>query len=153
MGWKKKKLSNNRIILTSKLEKDDPRDSILEENYEIKEYGIKKNNYNNIDELQFWIDRDIFDETEKIQEFNEKCKKWGLGYYIDNKITLSVNNEIDFNLFNLIEDEEFEKFYKKYLLTYNGKAVNIKTNIIDNFEVESKEWDGIIQKYIRIPYD
>src|ERR1700731_1853103 len=100
--WYRKDTSTNKVILTSKLIEKDPRYDILEENYEIKEYGIGVNNYNGNDELQFWIDKNECDEIEKIKEFNKKCKDWELGNYVEDKIVLSINDNINFNLFEFI---------------------------------------------------
>lgn len=65
--WTKREISNNRTILSSKLVEDDPRKIIYEENYEIREYGITKNSYKGIDQLQFWIDKNVYNEVEKIK--------------------------------------------------------------------------------------
>lgn len=150
MKWYRKDTNTNKIILTSKLIENDPRYNILEDNYEIKDYGIRINNYNGNDELQFWIDKDVYNEMEKIDEFNEKCKIWDLGKYISDKIILSINDDIKFNLFKFIKDDDFEKNYEKHLLTYDNKEVYIKTNRIENFDVEE---NGYNQKYIRLQYD
>ena len=151
MKWYRKDIDENKTILTSNLVDNDPRYSTLEENQEIKSYGIRINNYNGSNELQFWIDKEVYNETEKIQEFNEKCKIWDLGKYIENKIILSINDDdVDFNLFKFIEDDDFEKNYKRHLLTYDNKEVYIKTNRIENFDVEE---NGYNQKYIRLQYD
>jgi len=148
--WYRKDTNTNKIILTSKLIENDPRYSILEENYEIKEYGIRINNYNENEELQFWIDKNEHNEIDKIEEFNKKCKEWELGNYIEDNITLSINDNIDFDLFKFIKDENFEKNYEKYLLTYDNKNVFIRTNTIETFNVEE---NGYNQKYIRLQYD
>lgn len=148
--WYRKETSTNKVILTSKIIEKDPRYDILEENYEIKEYGIRFNNYNGNDELQFWIDKNECDEIEKIKEFNKKCKDWELGNYVEDKIVLSINDNINFNLFEFIKDDDFEKNYEKHLLTYDNKEVYIKTNIIETFDVEE---NGYNQKYIRLQYD
>lgn len=150
MKWYRKDTNTNKIILTSKLIENDPRYNILEENHEIKDYGIRINNYNGNDELQFWIDKDVYNEIEKIEEFNEKCKIWHLGKYIEDKIILSINDDVDFNLFKFIKDDDFERNYEKHLLTYDNKEVYIKTNNIENFDVEENEYN---QKYIRLQYD
>lgn len=147
MKWYRKDTSTNKIILTSKLIENDLRYNILEENYEIKDYGIRINNYNGNDELQYWIDKDVCNEIEKIEEFNEKCKIWNLGKYIEDKIILSINDDINFNLFKFIKDDDFEKNYEKHLLTYDNKEVYIKTNNIETFDVEE---NGYNQKYIRL---
>jgi hypothetical protein len=148
--WYRNDINTNKIILTSKLIDNDPRYYILEENYEIKEYGIRINNYNGNENLQFWINKDEFNELEKIEEFNEKCKEWKIGNYVENKIILSINDDINFDLFKFIKDEDFEKNYEKYLLTYNGKEVYIKTNTIEIFDIEE---NGYNQKYIRLQYE
>lgn len=151
--WNKREISNNRTILSSKLVEDDPRISIYDENYEIREYGITKNSYNGIDQLQFWIDKNEHNETEKIKEFNEKSKEWNLGSYVETKITLSINDNIDFNLFNFSQDNEFERFHSRHLLTYDEKEVDIKTNPIEHIEVQIKNWNDKIEKYTRFQYD
>lgn len=150
--WYRRDTNTNKIILTSKLLENDPRNDIFDENNEISEYGIVKryNNYSGNDELQFWIDKNECNEIEKIEEFNEKCKEWELGNYIENKITLSINDNINFDLFKFIKDEDFEKNYEKHLLTYDYKEVYIKTNPIEKFDVEE---NGFNQKYIRLQYD
>lgn len=150
--WYRRDTSTNKIILTSKLLEDDPRNDVFDEKDEIKEYGIVKryNDYNRNYELQFWIDKNEYDEIEKIEEFNKKCKEWELGYYIEDRIVLSINDNINFDLFEFIKDDDFEKNYEKYLLVYDNKEVYIKTDIIEKFDVEE---NGYNQKYIRLQYD
>ena len=53
-------------------------------------------------------------------------------------------------MFKFIKDDDFEKNYEKHLLTYDNKEVYIKTNNIENFDVEE---NGYNQKYIRLQYD
>lgn len=150
--WYRRDTNTNKIILTSKLVENDTRNDIFDENNEIREYGIVKrcNNYNGNDELQFWIDKNECNEIEKIEEFNEKCKKWDLGIYVEDKIILSINDDVNFDLFKFIKDDDFEKNYDKHLLTYNNKEVYIKTNSIEKFDIEE---NGYNQKYIRLQYD
>ena len=150
--WYRRDTSTNKIILTSKLLENDSRNDIFDENNEIREYGILKrcNNYNGNDELQFWIDKNECNEIEKIKEFISKCKEWELGNYVEDKIILSINDNVNFDLFKFIKDDNFEKNYEKHLLTYNNKEVYIKTNSIKNFDIEE---NGYNQKYIRLQYD
>lgn len=147
--WTKREISNNRTILSSKLVEDDPRKIIYEENYEIREYGITKNSYKGIDQLQFWIDKNVYNEVEKIKEFNEKCKIWDMGEYVEDIIILSIDDDINFDLFKFVKDDDFEKNYEKHLLTYDNKEVYIKTNNIETFDVENI----YNQKCIRLQYD
>lgn len=146
--WTKREISNNRTILNSKLIDDDPRNFIYEENYEIREYGITKNSYNGIEQLQFWIDTNEYDETEKIKEFNEKCKYWNFGKYVDNKVILSLDDVI-FDRFEFVKDEK-----ESYILRYNEekhkKEPYIKSNI-ESFEVEFNE--RFNKKYIKFQYN
>lgn len=149
-NWTKIDTKTNKILLKSKLEEEDIRNEIWENNEnDMNQEGFSKkyNNFNDVYEFQYWIDKDICDSEEnEITKFNEKCDKWNLGKYIENDIYISIDNDINFNHFNFIKDEKYNEEWNNLLFTYDEKNVYIKFNSI-NIEVII---DNFNNKYIEI---
>lgn len=157
-NWNRKNIKDKWILLISKIQEKDERkrywdeygtttEDAIKEDKEIKYDGFTFNISDN--QIQYWIDMEKpdYDEKNEIDNFNEKCIFWNLGKYIENKITLSINN-INFDNFYFIEDEYFRDDFKNYLLTYNNKETYIKTDIINIIEVEYNE--RFNKKYVKL---
>jgi hypothetical protein len=152
--WNRRDTNTNKIVISSKLEDNDVRLKLWEEKEdEIKEFGISKifKNYNGYEyyELQYWIDKNLDNEMEKIKEFKNKCEEWNLGKLIEKDIILSKNDDIDLNKFNFIQDDGYNDEWENYLFTYENKNLILKTPIM-NIEVFC---DNFNNKYIEIPED
>ena len=159
--WNKKNIKNKWILLISKIQENenDERKKYWDEYGTTTEYAIKEDKEIKYDgftfnvsdnQIQYWIDmeKNNYDEQEEIDKFNEKCMFWNLGKYVENKIVLSINDNIDFDNFEFIEDEYFRDDFKNYLLTYNKKETYIKTDIINVIEVEYNE--RFDKKYVKL---
>ena len=152
--WNRRDTNTNKIIISSRLEENDERLQIWDEKeHEIRDFGISKafKNYNGYEfyEFQYWIDRNIDDEEDKILEFNTKCEEWKIGKLIEKEIILTVSDDINFDEFNLIQDDGYRDDWKNYLFTYKNKNVLFKTPIM-NIEVFCDNFDN---KYIEISED
>lgn len=145
--WIRIDTKTNKILL--KIKNDDILNEIWENNeYEMSQDGFSKkyNDFNDTYEIQFWIDKEEENENDKIIEFNEKCKKWKIKQYIEKNVYLTIYDDIDFNNFYFIKDENFNEEWNNYLFTYNNKNTYIK---IDNINV-NVEMDNFNNKYIDI---
>jgi hypothetical protein len=145
--WKRLDTKTNKILL--KIEENELLNEKWKNNeYEMKQDGFSKNynNFNNVYEIQYWIDKDNIDEDDKIREFNEKCDKWQIGRYIETNIYLTINDNIDFNSFDFTKDDYFNEEWNNYLFTYKNKNVYIKLKNID-IDVLT---DNFGNKYIEI---
>lgn len=116
--------------------------------YDMKQDGFSKNHdeYNDTNELLYWIEKDDEDKNDKVIEFKEKCKKWKIKEYIEKNIYLTINNNIDFGKFDFIKDEKFNEEWKNYLFCYNNLNTYIK---LDNMNISVKI-DNFNNKYIEI---
>ena len=132
--WKRIDTKTNKILLKSKLENNDMRNEKWENNEEeIRQDGFSKkfNDFNESYELQYWINKDTCDEESEIIEFNDKCKKWSLGKWVEENIILSINDNINFDDFRFIKDKNYNEERNDYLLTYKEKSIIFKTPLID----------------------
>lgn len=151
--WKRIDTKTNKILLKSKLEEEDIRKEIWENNEnDMRQDGFSKkyNDFNESYEFQYWIDKDTYnDENVEIDNFNEKCRKWEIGHYIEKDIYLSVDENVDFNKFNFIKDDRYNEEWNNPLFAYEEKNTYIKLNYID-IEVLVDNFDN---KYIEINED
>jgi hypothetical protein len=146
-NWKRIDTKTNKILL--KINENDVLNSKWENNeYEMKQDGFTKryNDYNNINEYQYWIDKDEINEENGINDFNIKCKKWNIEQYKEKNIYLNINDNIDFENFDFIQDEFFNHEWNNYLFTYKNKNTYIKLEDI-NIDVNM---DNFNNKYIEI---
>lgn len=146
-NWKRINTKTNKILL--KINDDDILKEIWENNDDdMRQDGFSKkyNDYENIYEIQYWINKDEKDEDDAIIDFNEKCKKWNMKQYIEKNIYINIDEEVDFNNFNFIEDDYFNEEWNNYLFTYKNKNTFIKINNIDIEVIE----DNYNNKYIEI---
>lgn len=146
-NWKRINTKTNKILL--KINDNDILKEIWENNEDdMRQDGFSKkyNDYENISEIQYWINKDEKDEDDAIIEFNEKCKKWNMKEYIEKNIYIKIDEEIDFNNFDFIKDDYFNEEWNNYLFTYRNKNTFIKLN---NIDIEVNE-DNYNNKYIEI---
>lgn len=148
--WKRINTKTNKILLKIK-ENDILNEKWENSEYEMKQDGFSKryNNFSDVYEFQYWIDKENEKEDEEIEEFNEKCKKWDIKQYIEKNIYLTINDNIDFNNFFFIKDDNFNEEWNNYLLTYKGKNTYIKLNNLDI----NVDMDNFNNKYIEISED
>lgn len=138
--WRRIDTKTNKIWLKIK---DDDTLTIWENNEnDMMQDGFSKkyNDFDNTYELHYWIDKEEGNEEDKINVFNEKCKKWKIVQYIEKNVYLTIDDDIDFDNFHFIKDENFNEEWNNYLFTYNNKNTYIKLEdinidvIVDNFD-------------------
>lgn len=155
--WNRKDIKNKWILLTSKFQDEDIRRDYWDDEWNLIENDNDKNikldgfsvNISN-NQIQYWIDIEKADYNEKdeITIFNEKCKYWKFGKYVDNKVILSLD-DVNFDRFEFVKDD-FENYILKYNEENLKKEPYIKSNI-EYFEVEFNE--RFNKKYIKLQYN
>lgn len=160
--WNRIDIKNKWILFTSKLQDNDTRikrfrreyygtelDDIYDyiEKINAKDYGFSINYKKGY--IQYWIDtkKKDYNEIKEIYLFYKYCNIFNfgtisLGTFI-NKVNLSIDHKINFDLFCLEKDEYFDDKYKNNCY--------IKTNCIKKFEVIDNKYST--DKYIKLRYN